>query len=78
MGKIWDRITKKEQAKPVTIQEIEQLKLELEKAKLNAEIARLKQSTPKKGLGNLVKSFLNESPQRRKVRFDNIKRGLDF
>jgi len=78
MGKIWDRITKKEQVKPVTIQEIEQLKLELEKAKLNAEIARLKQSTPKKGLGNLFKSFLNETPQRRKARLDNIKRGLDF
>jgi len=76
MGKLWDRITRKEPIKPATQEEINQLKLELEKAKLQVTISNLKKEIPKKGFAKLVSNFLNETPERRKARLDNIKRGF--
>ena len=78
MGKIWDRITKKEPESPATPKEIEQLKLEVQKAKLQSELGKLKGSKPKSGLAKLWNIIHDETPERRKARHDNIKRGLDI
>jgi len=78
MGKLWDRITKKEPEKQATHAEIEQLKMNLEREQLKSKIAMLKKSQPKGRLGKLFSSIVNETPERRKARLDNIKRGLDL
>jgi len=59
---------KKGKEKSATIQEIAQLKLDLERAELQARIATIKQGKPKGGLEKFLGSFIKGSDAGRKAR----------
>ena len=59
---------KKGKEKSATIQEIAQLKLDLERAQLQDRIATVKQGKPKSGVERFLSSFLKGSEAGRKAR----------
>ena len=59
---------KKGKEKSATIQEIAQLKLDLERAQLQDRIARVNQSKPKSGFEKFLSSFIKGSDAGRKAR----------
>jgi len=59
---------KRGKEKSATIQEIAQLKLDLERAELQARIATVKQGKPKSGFEKFLSSFIKGSDAGRKAR----------
>ena len=59
---------RKGKVKPATIQEIAQLKLDLERAELQDKIAKVNQGKPQSGASKFLSSFIKGSEAGRKAR----------